>query len=92
MHTNFHLVPIPIWLIDLQTQDFLEVNEAALRHYGYSREEFLKMNIIDILSADDQLTPDQSMVIVKDLLNKGITTVFIRPQGMLHSFNLKGFF
>ena len=76
MHTNFHLVPIPIWLIDLQTQDFLEVNEAALRHYGYSREEFLKMNIIDILSADDQLTPDQSMVIVKDLLNKGITKRF----------------
>jgi len=76
MHTNFHLVPIPIWLIDLHTQDFLEVNEAALRHYGYSREEFLKMNIIDLLADDNQLSPDQSMLSVKDLLSEGIKKRF----------------
>jgi PAS domain S-box-containing protein len=44
----FHNNPNPVWVFDLETQKFLEVNEAAIRHYGYSREEFLAMTIPDI--------------------------------------------
>ncbi len=44
----FHGNPNPMWVFDLETQSFLEVNEAAIRHYGYSREEFLRMTISDI--------------------------------------------
>jgi PAS domain S-box-containing protein len=40
--------PLPKWLYDLETLRFLAVNEAALRQYGYSREEFLAMTIADI--------------------------------------------
>lgn len=40
--------PNPMWVYDLDTLAFLEVNDAAVRHYGYSREEFLSMTIGDI--------------------------------------------
>jgi len=36
----FHSNPNPVWVFDLETQAFLEVNEAAIQHYGYSRKEF----------------------------------------------------
>jgi PAS domain S-box-containing protein len=44
----FHSNPNPMWVFDLETLAFLEVNEAAIRHYGYAREEFLAMTIADI--------------------------------------------
>ncbi|MFN2314383.1 MAG: PAS domain S-box protein [Bacteroidales bacterium] len=45
--------PQPMWIYDMETLAFLEVNEAAVRHYGYSREEFMSMNLKDIRPADD---------------------------------------
>ena len=40
--------PHPMWIYDLKTLAFLEVNEAAIAKYGYSRAEFLRMSIKDI--------------------------------------------
>lgn len=40
--------PLPMWIYDLETLAFLEVNEAAVQHYGYSRREFLSMRLPDI--------------------------------------------
>jgi two-component system sensor histidine kinase/response regulator len=39
---------LPMWLYDLETLRFLEVNHAAVGQYGYTRDEFLKMRITDI--------------------------------------------
>ena len=44
----FHNNPQPMWIYDVETLDFLEVNEAALNYYGYSQEEFLSMNLRDV--------------------------------------------
>jgi PAS domain S-box-containing protein len=44
----FHGNPTPMWIFDHETLAFLEVNEAALQHYGYTREEFLGMTLKDI--------------------------------------------
>lgn len=49
----FYLHPLPLWLYDTQTFAFLDVNEAAIRHYGFSREEFLAMTIKDIRPPED---------------------------------------
>jgi diguanylate cyclase (GGDEF)-like protein/PAS domain S-box-containing protein len=35
--------PMPMWIFDTQTREFLSVNDAAVRDYGYSRDEFLSM-------------------------------------------------
>ena len=39
----FHLSPQPMFLYCLETDYILDVNEAAIDHYGYKRSEFLKM-------------------------------------------------
>jgi two-component system, cell cycle sensor histidine kinase and response regulator CckA len=44
----FEANPQPMWVYDRRTESFLAVNDAAIRHYGYSREEFLGMTILDI--------------------------------------------
>ncbi|MEW6611155.1 MAG: PAS domain S-box protein [Pseudomonadota bacterium] len=45
--------PLPMWVYDLRTLAFLEANEAAVQHYGYSREEFLDMRITDLCAPED---------------------------------------
>jgi PAS domain S-box-containing protein len=49
----FELNPHPMWIFDVQTLDFLDVNEAASRHYGYSRHEFLELTLRDIRPSED---------------------------------------
>ena len=44
----FYQNPQPMWIYDKETLEFLEVNEAAITHYGYTREEFLSMKITQI--------------------------------------------
>ncbi|HXG68706.1 MAG TPA: CHASE3 domain-containing protein [Blastocatellia bacterium] len=45
--------PLPMWIYDRETLRFLAVNKAALKHYGYSREEFLAMTIKEIRPPED---------------------------------------
>jgi PAS domain S-box-containing protein len=45
--------PTPMWVMDLETYKFLEVNEAAIQHYGYGREEFLARSTRDIRSGGE---------------------------------------
>jgi hypothetical protein len=49
----FEQAPSPKFLFDHETLAFLSVNEAAIHHYGYSREEFLRMTIKDIRPKED---------------------------------------
>jgi PAS domain S-box-containing protein len=42
--------PLPLWIYDLDTYKFLEVNKAAIWLYGYTREEFLSMNALNIIA------------------------------------------
>jgi len=54
--------PLPTWVIDRETLRFLEVNEAAVRVYGYSQEEFKDMTILDF-------GPDDEKIKIIDYLN-----------------------
>ena len=49
----FESNPQAMWVYDLTTLRFLAVNDAAVRHYGYSRAEFLDMTIMDIRPPED---------------------------------------
>jgi two-component system cell cycle sensor histidine kinase/response regulator CckA len=49
----FESSPLPMWVYDAGTLAFLDVNDAAIRSYGYSREEFLGMTIRDIRPPED---------------------------------------
>ncbi|MEI6948799.1 PAS domain S-box protein [Paraflavisolibacter sp. H34] len=47
----FHSLPLPAWVVDQESHQFLAVNEAAIRHYGYTRQEFLAMKAERLLPA-----------------------------------------
>jgi PAS domain S-box-containing protein len=40
--------PHPMWVYDLDTLQFIAVNQAAIEHYGYTRDEFLNMTVVEI--------------------------------------------
>ena len=46
-------IPLPTFIYDVQTLRYLAVNQAAIEVYGYSREEFLAMRVVDIRPAED---------------------------------------
>lgn len=48
----FKANPCPMWLCDQETLQFLAVNDAAVHHYGYTREEFLAMSAKQIRAPD----------------------------------------
>jgi len=58
----FNLSPLPMWVFDLDTLGFLDVNLAAISHYGYSHEEFLDMTIKDIRPAEDIPGMEQAII------------------------------
>lgn len=45
--------PLPMWIYDLSTLRFLEINHAAEHVYGYSRQEFLAMTIAALHPPED---------------------------------------
>ncbi|MCE5194946.1 MAG: PAS domain S-box protein [Nitrospiraceae bacterium] len=45
--------PHPMWIYDLETLAFLDVNNSAIEKYGYTKDEFLSMTIKDIRPSDD---------------------------------------
>ena len=50
----FEASPMPMWVYDVETLRFLMVNEAAVRVYGWSRDEFLAMDLTAIRPAADR--------------------------------------
>jgi len=64
--------PQPMWVWDVETLHFLAANDAAIHHYGYSRDEFLAMKFADIQA------PKDSARFSKDLLK--CPTFFDHPE------------
>ena len=57
--TLFEGNPLPMWIYDFETTRIIAVNEAAAQHYGYTKDEFLRMRITDIQT--DDAPPDQDV-------------------------------
>lgn len=71
----FNLSPVPQWVYDAETLRFIDVNEAAINHYGYSRQEFMEMTIrnIHFVEEDELLDEVRCTSISTNVLNN--TTV-----------------
>ncbi|WP_114749519.1 PAS domain S-box protein [Pleomorphovibrio marinus] len=59
----FQLSPQPMWVYDRDSFAFLDVNQAAIDHYGYTHDEFMAMTILDI-------RPDHLVDEVKSLVEE----------------------
>jgi len=70
----FHLSPQPMWVFDKLSLRFLDVNNAAIKHYGYSRDEFLSMTIREISPFGDlNEVMDNFTIATSKLYPQGIT-------------------
>jgi PAS domain S-box-containing protein len=66
----FHRIAQPAWVYDVETLRFLEVSDAVVRTYGWSREEFMEMTILDIRAPEEarRLRADLSEVVPDGLV------------------------
>jgi PAS domain S-box-containing protein len=92
----FYKSPLPMWLFDTDTLRFLDVNEAAVRHYGYTKEEFLSMTIRDIRPAKE--IPEIEDVVKKNKISgkyydgnsmhirKDRSTIYVKIESNLLNF------
>jgi PAS domain S-box-containing protein len=62
----FHLSPLPMFVFDQTDLKILNVNKAALKHYQYTREEFLGMALNDISLADDMQRIEEALFSSRD--------------------------
>jgi PAS domain S-box-containing protein len=65
-----------MWVYDIETLEFLDVNEAAQKHYGYSEEEFFAMTIRDIRPKEDILHFEQQLNLMHQNPFQFLTGVF----------------
>jgi len=62
----FNLAPIPMWVYDIETNKFVIVNKAALKHYGYTEEEFLNMTITDLRHKENNLKEKEEVLSINE--------------------------
>jgi PAS domain S-box-containing protein len=90
----FNNSPLPIWVCDASTLRFLEVNEAAIRHYGYSRKEFLKMTAFGLVPMHEHeelkrvLSIDTNMRLQRNHIKRNGEQIFV--EVLVHHINYKG--
>lgn len=53
--------PLPMWVYETESLRLLQVNDAAIARYGYSREEFLQARITDMQPPEDILRLSQAL-------------------------------
>ncbi|WP_205512903.1 sensor histidine kinase [Longitalea arenae] len=92
----FYKSPLPKCVCDASTMQFLDVNEAIIKLYGYSRKEFMEMTVYDLVSPEDK--PELQFPIPKaehsrpSILRKHIKknneTIFV--EVWTHAINYKG--
>lgn len=61
----FHLSPLPMWIYNVETLQFRNVNKATIRQYGYTRKEFDKMTLRDIRPPEDVHLLEKAIEFVK---------------------------
>ncbi|MBR1198320.1 EAL domain-containing protein [Bradyrhizobium sp. AUGA SZCCT0240] len=73
--------PMPMWVFDAETTRFISVNDAAVQHYGYSRETFLQMQLRQIWPQDEWATHSQALQQVGDVYDSGRDWRHLKADG-----------
>ncbi len=73
--------PMPMWVFDAETTQFLSVNDAAVQHYGYARETFLGMQLHQIWPEDEWVTHSQALQQLGDVYNSSRDWRHLKSDG-----------
>jgi PAS domain S-box-containing protein len=87
----FNFSPQPMWVYDVDSFKFLAVNQAAIHHYGYSREEFLSMKLYDIRPEEEIPKLEEIIRRSKENHQNSYETVFLhkKKDGTVIHVNVK---
>jgi diguanylate cyclase (GGDEF)-like protein/PAS domain S-box-containing protein len=77
----FESNPVPMWLYEEESLRFLAVNDAAVAHYGYLRERFLAMTLLDIRPAEDRDIVRRNAQGKRELRDTGRTWRHLKADG-----------
>jgi len=81
----FEQNPMPMWILSLNNNDFVDVNESTLKHYGYTREEFLAMGAEKIRPAEDlQKYRNESKKTIPGISHRGIWRHMKKDGSIIH--------
>lgn len=72
----FHFSPEPMWVYDIDTLRFLDVNHAATDKYGFDRGDFFAMTINDI-------RPPEEVIFLKDILANSQKNNYYKFHGFM---------
>ena len=73
--------PMPMWVFDAETLSFLNVNDAAVQHYGYSRETFLGMQLCHIWPRDERAAHGEALRQLGDVYHSNRDWRHIKADG-----------
>ena len=82
--------PCPMWVYDLPTAAIIEVNDAAVAQYGYTRDEFASMTLRDLRAPEDaarlenmlrETKPDAEMLHLARHLRKDGSAIDVEVRG-----------
>ncbi|MBR0826965.1 EAL domain-containing protein [Bradyrhizobium manausense] len=73
--------PMPMWVFDTETKQFLSVNDAAIHHYGYSRAAFLRMTLPQIWPQDEWDSHAQALERLGDTYRSSRNWRHLRADG-----------
>ncbi|MXV16504.1 PAS domain S-box protein [Hufsiella ginkgonis] len=74
--------PNPMWVYHTESLRFIEVNDATIQKYGYSRKEFLAMTILDIRPAADLARVKESVRSGENMIEDGSLWEHILRSGV----------
>lgn len=80
--------PNPMWVYDLENLTFLAVNKAALASYGYSRAEFLELNLRNIRPPEDWPLLERQIASLSDDISNSGTFKHRRKSGDVFYVNV----
>lgn len=94
----FRSNPEPMWIVDLETLRFLDVNAASVAKYGYTREQFLQMTLADVRPdseleafwAQHRRIAGSSSVHLGQVLHRRVDGSLVRAQPTIHEITYQG--
>ncbi|WP_339609303.1 histidine kinase [uncultured Planktosalinus sp.] len=89
----FNLSPLPIFIYDVNTLMFLDVNKATEEHYGFSKQEFLNITLYDIRPKKEVETLSKAIESLKNEHKKYTTRTALhkKKNGELMLVQIHGF-
>ncbi|MCC6948732.1 MAG: EAL domain-containing protein [Bradyrhizobiaceae bacterium] len=90
----FERNPVPMCVVDAQTRNILAANDAAIRQYGYSRQQFCGMSVFDLITPAERdlarkLAREGKMVIDGEISRSHVTADGREIQVTIYSRKLR---